>query len=145
MQKRTKARSAVDDMVSHLLHRAAQRADSFFSNEIGKAGMTARQVVILLAVAERESSSQAELVEATGIDRSTIAEMVRRMVQKGLLERRRSRADARAKLVRMTGEGERALKAMQPKAAKVDAALVAGLPTEQRKTLKELLRTISAG
>jgi DNA-binding MarR family transcriptional regulator len=143
MQKRADGRSALNDLASHLLLCATQRADDLFAKEVGDADITPRQFVLLAAVAELDDPSQTDLVEATGIDRSTIADIIRRMMRKGLLERRRSRTDGRAKLVRLTRDGERLLKGMRPKAAKADAALVASLTADQRKALIEVLRTIS--
>jgi len=47
----------------------------------------------------------------TGIDRSTLAEMVRRMLERGLLSRERTEKDARANAVAITGSGRKALRA----------------------------------
>jgi DNA-binding MarR family transcriptional regulator len=143
MQKRADRRSALNDLASHLLHNASQRADGLFAKEAGDADVTPRQFALLLAVAEEKDLSQTDLVEATGIDRSTLADIVRRMMQRGLLERRRSRADARAKLVRLTREGERVLKSMRPKAVKANAALLARLSADQRTALLDVLKVVS--
>jgi len=95
-------------------------------------------------VAQREGLSQTDLVEVTGIDRSTLADIVRRMLKKGLLQRRRTREDARAYAVKLTDEGLRILAAARPKVEAVDARIVATLTAEQRATLVEDLRTIVA-
>jgi hypothetical protein len=91
MQKRADRRSALNDLASHLLHNASQRADGPFAKEAGDADVAPRQFALLIAVGELDEPSQTDLVEATGIDRSTLADIVRRMMQRGLLERRRSR------------------------------------------------------
>jgi DNA-binding MarR family transcriptional regulator len=143
MQKRANGRSALNDLASHLLHSATQRADDLFAKEVGEADITPRQFVVLAAAAELADPSQTDLVEATGVDRSTIADIIRRMVKKGLLERRRSRADARAKLVRLTREGERVLKTMRQKAMKADAALLARLSADQRTALLDALKVVT--
>jgi DNA-binding MarR family transcriptional regulator len=143
MQKRADRRSALNDLASHLLHNASQRADGPFAKEAGDADVTPRQFALLIAVGELDEPSQTDLVEATGIDRSTLADIVRRMMQRGLLERRRSRADARAKLVRLTREGERVLKSMRPKAVKANAALLARLSADQRTALLDVLKVVS--
>jgi len=144
MQKRARKVSSLNDVVIHLLHRASQHADDTFGKEIGDGDLTPRQFAVLLAVAESEDPSQTDLVEATGIDRSTIAEMIRRMVKRGLLQRRRSRQDARAYVVRLTEVGQRALKSAEPQAQRAGAAILAGLSSEQRKTLVEALKAIAA-
>jgi len=72
---------------------------------------------VLEAVAARSGLTQTDLVKATGIDRSTLADLVARMTTKGLLERERSTLDARAKAVRLSPEGEAALLTIDPKPA----------------------------
>jgi hypothetical protein len=75
---------------SHLLHRVLQLALDIYAEECGEAGVTQRQFAVLAAVAENEGVTQTGLVRATGIDRSTLADMVARMITKGHLERQRS-------------------------------------------------------
>jgi DNA-binding MarR family transcriptional regulator len=128
----------------HLLHRAGQCAADVFAAEMGGLDLTPRQFAVLLTVAQREGLSQTDLVEVTGIDRSTLADIVRRMLKKGLLQRRRTREDARAYAVKLTDEGLRVLAAARPKVEAVDARIVATLSAEQRTTLVEDLRTIVA-
>jgi MarR family transcriptional regulator, temperature-dependent positive regulator of motility len=99
--------ATLDKLVVHLLHRVSQRADDLFSKEVGDSCMTPRQFAVLLAATQSDGSSQTDLVNSTGIDRSTVAaEMVRRMTKRGLLQRRRSRRDARAYVVRVTEAGQ---------------------------------------
>lgn len=111
---------------------------------MGELDLTPRQFAVLLTVAQREGLSQTDLVEVTGIDRSTLADIVRRMLKKGLLQRRRTREDARAYAVRLTDEGLRILAAARPKVEAVDARIVATLNSEQRANLVEDLRLIVA-
>jgi DNA-binding MarR family transcriptional regulator len=75
---------------------------------------------VLTTVAENAGLSQTGIVDKTGIDRSTLADIVRRLSKKGLLQRRRTKADARAYAVRLTDEGEELLRKVGPLAKKVD-------------------------
>ena len=72
-------------------------------------------------------------MERTGIDRSTLADIVRRMLKKGLLQRRRTKEDARAYAVKLTEEGWKALKAADPVARRVDERILTVLPGEQQR------------
>lgn len=128
----------------HLLHRAGQCAADIFAAEMGGLDLTPRQFAVLLTVGQREGLSQTDLVEVTGIDRSTLADIVRRMLKKGLLQRRRTREDARAYAVRLTDEGMRILAAARPKVEAVDARIMATLTPEQRAILLDDLRSIVA-
>src|ERR1700682_3369607 len=103
----------------HLLHRAGQCAGEVFHAEIRDGDLT-----LLVTVAENEGLSQTGIVERTGIDRSTLADIVRRLSKKGLLQRRRTKDDARTYAVKLTGEGEKLLRRVDPLAKKVDQRIL---------------------
>ncbi|WP_084421095.1 MarR family winged helix-turn-helix transcriptional regulator [Henriciella litoralis] len=93
---------------SHLLHRAQQAAVNLSSEALSAQGLTLRQFAVLAALAEEEGQSQAGLVDKTGIDRSTLADMVRRMEASGHIKRVVSPEDARAKAVSLMPAGKEA-------------------------------------
>jgi len=116
--------ATLDQSPSHLLHRALQRALDIYAEEFGDGGLTQRQFAVLAAAEERDGATQADLVRITGIDRSTLADMARRMMGKNLLERERSALDGRANAVRLTEDGRAALAQARPKMAAADARLL---------------------
>jgi DNA-binding MarR family transcriptional regulator len=126
--------AALEQSPSHLLHRALQRALDIYVEEFGEGGITQRQFAVLAAADEREGATQADLVRITGIDRSTLADMARRMIGKGLLERERSNVDARANAVRLTEVGRAALTEARPKMAAADAKLMKLISGGGRRT-----------
>ncbi len=134
--------SRLDRSPTHLLHRAGQCAGDVFLGEMGGSDLTPRQYAVLVTVSLNEGLSQTNLVERTGIDRSTLADVVRRMLKKGLLQRRRTKDDARAYAVKLTDEGWRALKASDPIAKRVDERLLAPLPPASRERFMADLNTI---
>ena len=141
---KTSSKSGLDKSPSQLLHRAVQLALDIYASEFGANGLTQRQYAVLASVASKEGLTQARLVSLTGIDRSTLADMVARMIAKGLLERERSVADARANSVRMTDLGRATLDEAQPKMASVDQRLLKLLPGGRRGVLTDLLRDLIA-
>ena len=128
---------------SHLLHRVLQLALDIYAEECGQAGVTQRQFAVLAAVAENEGVTQTALVRATGIDRSTLADMVARMITKGHLERQRSSEDARANSVRLTAAGREALEAVRPMVAMADARILALLKPSKREGFLDLLADVA--
>ena len=72
-----------------LLHRANQIATERFSDALGDSDMTARQVQVLAAIEANEGASQTAIVNLTGIDRSTLADIMRRLSKHKLIARRR--------------------------------------------------------
>ena len=127
---------------SHLLHRAGQCAAEIFHAEMKDGDLTPRQLAVLVTVANNEGLSQTGLVERTGIDRSTLADIVSRMLKKGLLQRRRTKEDARAYAVKLTEEGRRILRSSDSMAKKVDERILEALPSKQREQFIGLLLSI---
>jgi DNA-binding MarR family transcriptional regulator len=124
---------------SHLLHRAQQLAvDRFAASDV-----TLRQFALLTAISARAGQNQTELVNATGIDRSTLADMIMRMEERGLLARGRSSEDGRAKSVTLTASGRAALNAAMPRARAADEAIMMALPRSSRGPFLETLRLIA--
>jgi DNA-binding MarR family transcriptional regulator len=124
---------------SHLLKRAVQFSVHRYNEEVGKSGLTHRQFTVLTAVDSNDGKSQTELVKITGIDRSTLADMVARLMAQGLVQRRRTKEDARTNSVRLTPQGKKMLKAAQSAAEDVDKELLSGFAVADRKTVIECL------
>ena len=127
------------DSALHLLHRAGQCADELFASNMGQSDLTPRQYAVLACVSHNPDISQTGLVEQTGVDRSTLADIVRRLVKKGLLHRKRTRRDARMYAVRLTAKGQSALGAVKPVASRVDQRILSALKTDQRGDFIEAL------
>src|ERR1700748_2858022 len=140
--KKAEAGGALDQSPSHLLHRALQLALDIYAEETGPDALTQRQYAVLSAVAAQEGLTQTDLVRATGIDRSTLADLVARMIGKGLLARQRSASDARANHVNLTADGRSALDDAAPKVAAADERILALLPARKRDAFITVLRDI---
>lgn len=136
------ATSSLDNSPIHLLHRAGQCAGDIFQAEMAGDGLTPRQFAVLVTVSQNEGLSQTHLVEQTGIDRSTLADIVRRMLKKGLLQRRRTREDARAYAVKLTDAGWTALRNAVPHTNRVDETILSALPSQNRERFLKDLRGI---
>ena len=75
----------IDKSIIHLLHRASQRASEIFAQETRDFDLTARQYAVITTVAQHEGLSQTDLVRLTGIDRSTLADVVQRLLKRGVI------------------------------------------------------------
>lgn len=140
-----KAQGFSDRSPLHLLHRVGQIVDTQFLTGMADLDITPRQFAILAAVSMDEGSSQAELTQRTGIDRSTMADVVRRLLDKGLLHRRRTKADARAYAVTLSARGHHTVRAAKAVATRVEGELLAVLPKGQAdKFLHSLYAIVGA-
>ena len=129
---------------SHLLKRAAQFANHIYMAEVGKSGLTQRQFTVLLAVDTLDGKSQTELVKHTGIDRSTLADLVARLLAQGYLQRKRTKDDGRTNAIRITTVGKKMLKMAQPGAEEVDRQVMSLVPSSERKAFIEALSLLAA-
>ena len=130
---------ALNESMLHLLHRAGQVADELFTEEMAGSDLTPRQFAVLLVLQRLETASQTDIVNETGIDRSTLADIVKRLVNRGLIARRRSKSDARAYAVRLTATGRDALKSAQPASERVESRILKSLPQARRDAFVDAL------
>lgn len=128
---------------SHLMHRVLQLALDIYAEEAGADGLTQRQFAVLEAVSHKSGLTQTDLVRATGIDRSTLADLVARMTTKGLLDRAQSTIDARAKAVTLSVAGQAALDAARPRVEAADKRILALLPKSKRDGFLALLAELA--
>jgi len=129
---------------SHLLKRAVQYSVHCYVEEAGKSGLTHRQFTVLSAVDNHEGKSQTELVRITGIDRSTLADLVARLMAQGYVQRRRTKEDARTNSIKLTPLGKKSLKMAQAGAEDVDKKLLQLFPVSERKNLIDNLSLLAA-
>jgi len=139
-----KAINKLEKSAYHLVRRAGQYGADIYAVHKKSKDLTPRQFAVLLTVTQNESISQIGLVEKTGIDRSTLADLVKRLVDRGLLQRKRTKEDARANALRISAAGRRALNASQIAAAHADAGILAALPADRRKGFLNDLELISS-
>lgn len=137
--KQARRSGTLADSPSHLMHRVLQLSLDIYAEEAGPDGPTQRQYAVMEAVSVKEGLTQTDLVRATGIDRSTLADLVARMTTKGLLSRERSVVDARAKAVRLSPEGQALLEAARPRVAAADKRIMALVPKAKRENFLDLL------
>jgi DNA-binding MarR family transcriptional regulator len=131
---------------SHLIKRCQQFFGDLYAHEAGACELTKQQFTVLAALDSNDGVSQTALVEMTGIDRSTLAEMVRRMLERGLLSRERTENDARANAVAITAAGRKAVRLARSAADRAEKALLDPLPPGERaKFVKALAAIATAG
>jgi DNA-binding MarR family transcriptional regulator len=98
---------------------------------------------VLAAIFESPGLSQSDLVRATGIDRSTLADMMNRLDKRGLIARTESASDARAYSVRLSASGASILAAAKQHARAADAAILDLLTGPKRRAFLNTLTKLS--
>jgi DNA-binding MarR family transcriptional regulator len=128
--------------ILHLLRRVDQCATQLYSDETSDNDLTLRQLAIMTAISREENLSQTDLVTITGIDRSTVAGIVSRLIRKGLLERRRSPVDGRAYCVRLSKRGIKAVAGADRLYTRIEKKLLSGVPAAEANQFVSTLKSI---
>ena len=100
------------------------------------------QFGVLAVLARRPGASQQDLCDEVDLDRSTIADIVRRLETRELIRRRRDAADRRRNQLVLTDHGERVLRDLLPRVEGVEHVLTDALTADERDELRRLLRKV---
>src|ERR1700744_4495748 len=142
-QRKANGGFELSEAPSHLIRRCQQFYGDLYAREAGSRELTKQQFTLLCALEHNDGASQTTLVDITGIDRSTLAEMVRRMLERGLLSRERTEEDQRANAVAITQAGRKALRAARIAADRAERALLEALPLPDRQKFVKALSQIA--
>lgn len=129
--------------VVHLLHRAGQSANLLLAKELARHQMTPRQYMLMLAIASHPGCRQTDLERETGVDRSTVADIVARLAERGLVERAADQSDRRARVVRLTASGRQMLRRCRQGASVAESELLDRLPAGERRRFRAALEILS--
>lgn len=105
--------------------------------------LTGPQFAVMRAIQRTPGGDQGSLAAMAALDRSTMADVARRLDRRQLIERRTSTVDTRRKLLYLTAEGERILAETAAHAAHLDELLLAGLSSGERARVVNDLRSLS--
>ncbi|GEK48233.1 MarR family transcriptional regulator [Halomonas pacifica] len=127
----------------NLLRRCHQISVAIFLRQCAAHGLTQLQYITLCALEEWGEIDQITLGRHTALDRNTVAVVVRKLEERGLVTRRRNPEDRRSMLVTLTVEGERLRQRAEPTVAEVQEAILAPLDDAERETLCRLLQRVA--
>lgn len=123
----------------YLARRMYQSYVAIWAREVNKV-MTGPQFAVLTATAAYPGVDQRTLASSVTVDTSTMADIVRRLVQRGLVHRQTSVEDGRRRLLYLTPEGVTQLDEVTQRARAVDEKLMAGYSADERERIfKELI------
>src|SRR6266853_4030278 len=122
-----------------LLRRAWYGLNQAFRRRIAHLAVTPDQFTVMRTLLENEGVSQRELTGLMSSDPNTVASLLERMEQAGLVERQAHEKDRRAHWLRLKPRGKRKYEAAREIAVSMQAEVLSALPIEaQEKFLEEL-------
>ena len=122
---------------------AAQALTSKYDEQLAPAGITVTQLSQLNHVAQLGSPTLKALAAATGLDRSTLGRNLRLLENQGFVTITPG-ADARTRVVSLTGAGKRALNKGAPLWYDIQTSLTRRLGSRKRQLLTELLNELTS-
>lgn len=129
----------VERQIGHLLRRAHQRATSIFQETLEDPNLTPTQFAALMRLCDDGPMSQNHLGRLTAMDPATIQGVMRRLEERGLVQRAPDPKDRRRTVLSPTDEGRTLARKLVPSAKAVTAKTLSPLSPEEQKTLIDLL------
>ena len=105
--------------------------------------LTGPQFAVMRAIQRTPGGDQGSLAAMAALDRSTMADVARRLDRRRLIERRTCTSDTRRKLLYLTAEGEKILAETAAHAAHLDELLLAEFSSDERARMVNDLLSLS--
>ncbi|NEC52220.1 winged helix DNA-binding protein [Actinospica acidiphila] len=136
---------AAVDLTTHPGHlaRRLQQAHHLLWTTMVSEETTSPQYAVLNTLVAEPGLDQRTVGERVGLDRSTIAEVVGRLLRRGLLDKVRDPGDGRRSLLRVTGEGARVHRRLTGRTARMNQVLLAPLDPAEREVFIDLIRRVA--
>jgi len=125
-----------------LIRRLQQIQVAIFLEECSDIGVTPVQWGIMTVVSQSPEISHIEIAESLGLDRSNVANVVNRLVEKGWLSQAVSREDRRRRCIKMTRTGYALMDKIEAKARKAQHKLFKALNEDEQEKFYELLNRL---
>jgi DNA-binding MarR family transcriptional regulator len=110
-----------------------------FATHMAPFDLTQKQLAALELIATNPGASQVDIANALSMDRATMMGMAKRMLSRGLIERRISAVDRRRQEIRLTAQGEETLQHVHGIIDSHEAAFSSVLSPKEREELISLL------
>lgn len=135
--------ASLQELPGYLIRRLDSRAAALYETFTGQSDLTPRQFGVLLTLFQSGPLPQTELGNRLHLDRSTLGEMLQRMVERKLVERRAHEQDRRAVEIILTTTGRTALLGAVMQALEAQEALLSPLPAYLRPVFLKCLQILA--
>lgn len=131
---------ALGNYTGFLLNWVGARSREAFAEALASMDLKLHQFAVMSMMATRPGETQQVLVDATGVDASTMVQTIDSLEEAGLAERRPHPTDRRKRALYLTKDGERLLMKARRTAGRHGQKVFAALTQEERAELHRLLR-----
>lgn len=116
----------------YLIRRLHQLHYALFFEELAGSDITPVQYGLMTILSTNPDADQIAIANSLGIDRTNVADVLRRLSDAGLVERRRSEKDRRAVISCLTAQGEDVLRQLYPGMLRAQERLLECLEPDER-------------
>ncbi|SDC56615.1 MarR family winged helix-turn-helix transcriptional regulator [Streptomyces prasinopilosus] len=133
------------DLTTHPGHlaRRLQQAHHLLWNAMVSEEITSPQFAVLNALVAEPGLDQRTVGERVGLDRSTIAEVIGRLLRRDLLDKVRDPRDGRRFLLRLTDDGLRTHRRLAVRTARMNQVLLGPLDADEQAAFLALIRRVA--
>lgn len=133
----------LENQICFPLYAASRQITALYRPLLEALGLTYPQYLVLMVLWEHQEITVKQLGELLLLDSGTLTPLLKRMEEKGWVERTRSREDERVVNISLTTAGKK----LKQKAAPIPEQLVCGIEMKEKdlKTLRDLLNKMLAG
>ncbi|MFJ8924698.1 MarR family winged helix-turn-helix transcriptional regulator [Streptomyces sp. NPDC102415] len=133
------------DLSTHPGHlaRRLQQAHHLLWNAMVSQEITSPQFAVLNALTAEPGLDQRTVGERVGLDRSTVAEVITRLLRRELLDKVRDPDDGRRFLLRLTDEGARTHRRLALRTVGMNQVFLGPLSVEEQQTLFGLMQRVA--
>ncbi|MGN6579588.1 MAG: MarR family winged helix-turn-helix transcriptional regulator [Bordetella sp.] len=128
-----------------LIRRLNQIHIAMFFESCKDFAITPVQYGLLTTLSERPNLDQTSLCAEVGVDRTTMADVLRRLEERGLVKRSNSPADGRLKIANITPRGRKVMKDMYGSMREAQVRLLSPLNPKDQATFVRLLMQLAEG
>ena len=131
--------------LTYLLKHALIELDGLHHELLAPAGVSARELAVLLLLDAREPESQQQAARRLGVDRTTMVALLDALEGKGLVVRSPDPTDRRRNVVELTDHGQATLRQATRASDEAERRLLAALDDDEATQLRELLTRVATG
>ncbi len=128
----------INNLTFHMLRQLIQEHTALWQKSLPD--VTKQQYSVLMAVWESPGIEQKDLIDAAVSTKATLAELLSRMEQKGLVLRKQGERDRRRVFINLTEAGEHLLSKSRPLAEMVDKTFLSRVAPSRQDELCQTLK-----
>jgi len=140
-----RARLELDDFLPYLINRVGVALVTRFTEQaLARHEVTIDMWRVLAALSNKGRQRQVDLAGMTSIEASTVSRLVTRLLQRGFVNRSRSRTNGREVVVELTARGKSLVNELIPVALSVESSAIGAMGTRDLVRIKQILHRMYA-